>query len=86
MISLSEAVAEDLKFEARNPEAQANDHFYHWTALDLATAKASYNQLRLELNPSTSQDLGLEEIPSNWDLRISYDDPVSYTHLTLPTT
>ena len=77
LISLSEAVAEDLKFEARNPEAQANDHFYHWTALDLATAKASYNQLRLELNPSTSQDLGLEEIPSNWDLRISYDDLIS---------
>ena len=31
----------------------------------------------MELNPQTAEELGVEEIPSNWDLRISYDDLIS---------
>ena len=54
LISLSEAVAEDLKFEARNPEAQANDHFYHWTALErFSTDRAKSSSIR---NNQTGSD------------------------------
>ena len=77
LISLSQTVSEDLIFEARNPAANAEDPFFYWTELDLATAKARHNHLRLELNPFTAEELGLEEVPSNWDLRISYDDLMS---------
>ena len=72
-----QTVSEDLKFEARNPAANTEDPFFHWTELDLATVKARHNHLRLELNPFTAEELGLEEVPSNWDLRISYDDLIS---------
>ena len=63
LISLNQTVSEDLKFEARNPAANTEDPFFHWTELDLATAKARHNHLRLELNPFTAEELGLEEVP-----------------------
>ena len=77
LISLNQTVSEDLKFEARNPAANTEDPFFHWTEIDLTTVKARHNQLRLELNPFTAEELSLEEVPSNWDLRISYDDLIS---------
>ena len=71
-LSINETVLKDIAIEVRDPNEKDNK-WKDWNSVSISRASTlSGNDLKIYLNNNSEEELKI--IPSNWKVRISYDD------------